>query len=78
MTDTLPIPPHLLPGSALRHYKGGLYTVVGSCIIEATLEVGILYTPCQGDQRTLWMRPMSAFDDLIELPRGSIKRFKPA
>ena len=25
------------PGTRLRYYKGGLYVVVGTCLIEATL-----------------------------------------
>jgi hypothetical protein len=37
------------PGTRLRHYKGGLYVVVGSCLIQATLKHGILYQPQQGD-----------------------------
>ena len=70
------VPRHLQPGIALRHYKGGLYTVVGACVIEATLEIGILYKPCQGDsQNTVWMRPMSAFDEIVELPDGPKRRF---
>ena len=37
------------PGTQLRHYKGGLYNVVGTCLIEATLKPGVLYKPQQGD-----------------------------
>lgn len=33
------------PGTRLRHCKGGLYVVVGSCLIEATLQPCILYQP---------------------------------
>jgi len=36
------------PGVTLRHYKGGLYRVVGVCRIEATLKTGVLYQACQG------------------------------
>ena len=38
-------------GTHLRHYKGGLYIVVGTCLIEATLKPGILYQPQQGGGR---------------------------
>ena len=45
MKIQLKIPPHLSPGTVLRHYKGGLYAVTGACLIEATLETGILVLP---------------------------------
>ncbi|MDI1247085.1 MAG: DUF1653 domain-containing protein [Rhodoferax sp.] len=71
------VPPHLQPGANLRHYKGGRYTVVGACVIEATLETGILYQPCQGDsQDILWLRPMSAFDEMVEAADGPMPRFE--
>jgi hypothetical protein len=64
------------PGTRLRHYKGGLYNVVGTCLIEATLKPGVLYRPQQGDkQDVIWMRPMSEFQDIIATPDGSIPRF---
>ena len=53
------------PGTQLRHYKGGLYTVVGSCLIEATLQPGVLYKPQQGDsQDVTWLRPLAAMRDI--------------
>lgn len=64
------------PGVRMRHHKGGLYTVVGSCLIEATLHPGVLYTPCQGDmQGVVWMRPMAEFHDMIDTPAGKVARF---
>ncbi|MFZ4540169.1 DUF1653 domain-containing protein [Propionivibrio sp.] len=64
------------PGTQLRHYKGGLYHVVGTCLIEATLKPGVLYKPKQGDkQDVIWMRPMSEFQDMVATPDGSIPRF---
>ncbi len=63
-------------GTRLRHYKGGLYRVVGTCLIEATLKPGVLYQPEQGDrQDVIWMRPMSEFQDMIDSAEGSIPRF---
>lgn len=78
MPDLAPIGPHLQAGARLRHYKGGLYTVVGACLIEATLETGILYRADQGNADMLWMRPMAAFDELIETAQGTQTRFSPA
>lgn len=74
---TLHLPPHLQTGCRLRHYKGGVYEVVGACVIEATGETGILYRPLQGDATDLlWMRPASAFDDLVATPQGEVRRFQ--
>ena len=65
------------PGTQLRHYKGGLYTVVGSCLIEATLQPGVLYKPLQGDsQDVLWLRPLAEFHDQISTDEGMVLRFE--
>ncbi len=77
MTALAAIPTHLRPGARLRHYKGGLYDVTGACLIEATLETGILYRACQGDRDVLWMRPMSAFDEMVSTENGDVRRFEP-
>jgi hypothetical protein len=64
------------PGTQLRHYKGGLYTVVGLCRIEATLKTGVLYRPQQGDsQDVLWMRPLEEFVDRVQTAEGAVPRF---
>lgn len=81
MTDPLQfhVPPHLQPGACLRHYKGGLYRVEGACLIEATLETGILYRPEQGSGTgVLWMRPAAAFDERVNTEQGAVRRFQPA
>jgi hypothetical protein len=75
----LTVPRHLLSGACLRHYKGGLYQVVGACLVEATYETGILYRPLQGDAADLiWMRPAAAFDDWVDTEHGRVRRFAPA
>ncbi len=75
----LPVPPsvsQLRAGTRLRHYKGGLYDVVGTCLIESNLQPGVLYRPLQGDmQAVVWMRPMSEFQDWVGTPEGSVPRF---
>lgn len=74
----LHVPVHLQAGSLVRHYKGGLYRLEGACLIEATLETGILYRPQQGNAtHVLWMRPASAFDELVETDHGPVRRFSP-
>jgi hypothetical protein len=67
---------HFIAGTKLRHYKGGLYEVIGTCLIEATLKTGVLYKPLQGDKQDLiWMRPMSEFQDMVTTVEGSVPRF---
>jgi hypothetical protein len=66
----------LAAGTRLRHYKGGLYVVVGRCVIEATLQPGVLYRPLQGDmQDVTWMRPWAEFQDRVQTAAGVVPRF---
>ncbi len=68
-------PAALQPGVTLRHYKGGLYRVVGLCRIEATLKTGVLYRACQGDEAVVWMRPLEEFSDAVTTADGPVPRF---
>jgi len=75
LTDSHPQP--VAPGTQLRHYKGGRYTVIGFCLIEATLQPGVLYKPLQGDsQDVTWMRPLAEFHDLVTTAEGVVLRFE--
>jgi hypothetical protein len=75
MPTSLNTPNALQPGVTLRHYKGGLYRVIGFCRIEATLKTGVLYEACQGDEEVVWMRPLSEFSDIVTTPDGPVARF---
>ena len=76
MPFVAPTANQIKPGTQLRHYKGGLYNIVGTCLIEATLKPGVLYKPQQGDkQDVIWLRPLSEFQDMIATPNGPIPRF---
>ncbi len=75
MSASLPSPDAIQPGATLRHYKGGLYRVVGLCRIEATLKTGVLYQACQGDETVLWMRPLEQFTDSVTTSEGVVTRF---
>lgn len=58
-----------------RHYKGGLYQVEGSCTVEASGEVGVLYRALDPSARQdLWMRPLSDFESVLE---SGARRFAP-
>lgn len=50
------------PQSMWRHVKTrGLYSVDGFCMIEATMQRGVIYT-AQRDG-TVWVRPLAEFMD---------------
>jgi hypothetical protein len=77
-TLTVKVPEHLKAGVRLRHHKGGCYTVVGACLVEATLETGILYRPEQGNAtQVTWMRLAASFDEMVQTPAGWVRRFEP-
>lgn len=82
MNDLPPVERPWPAGTRLRHYKGGLYEVAGYCLIEATLETGVLYRPlaAQGTahEDLLWMRPLARFSDQVETDSGPQPRFQPA
>jgi hypothetical protein len=75
MSHSVPSPDALAPGATLRHYKGGLYRVVGMCRIEATLKTGVLYQACQGDVEVVWMRPLEQFTERVTTSEGVVARF---
>ena len=45
------------------------------CRIEATLETGVLYRACQGDETVLWLRPLPEFSDWVSTAEGKVPRF---
>ena len=52
--------------------------MVGTCLIEATLQPGVLYQPCQGDkQDVIWMRPLADFLQQVATAEGWVPRFAP-
>jgi len=63
-------------GTVLRHYKGGRYRVTGYCLVEATLETGVLYEPLQGAEGITWMRPLAQFSQRVDTPAGEQPRFQ--
>ncbi|HKY02007.1 MAG TPA: DUF1653 domain-containing protein [Burkholderiales bacterium] len=57
-----------------RHYKGGLYRVVGVATHSESLELMTVYEQLWPKARSLWVRPTELFDSL--LAEGQ-QRFKP-
>ena len=87
MPDTVPIPDPSagaedlppLPSAPLgryRHYKGGVYDVVGVARHSETLEPMVVYRPLYG-AAGLWVRPYAMFFEHIEAEGRSQPRFAP-
>jgi hypothetical protein len=64
MTDN-DLPPLIeTPPGKYRHYKGGLYDVVGTVRHSETLEPLTLYRALYG-QMGLWVRPAAMFNEVV-------------
>lgn len=50
----------------VRHWKGGLYTVIGEATHTETGETLVIYADAEGH---LFARPTESFYDLVESPR---------
>jgi hypothetical protein len=49
-----------------RHYKGGLYEVLGTARHSETLEPMTLYRALYGEHG-LWVRPAAMFEEVVEV-----------
>jgi hypothetical protein len=57
-----------------RHYKGGIYTVIGIAKHSETLEEMVIY---QGQDGQLWARPRAMFNEVLVSSEGlEIERFE--
>ena len=65
MSDALP-PLIITPPGVYRHYKGGLYEVVGTVRHSESLEAMTLYRALYGEQG-LWVRPAAMFNEDLEV-----------
>ena len=70
---TLPALPELAPGR-YRHYKGGLYEVLGTVRHSETLEPMTLYRALYGEQG-LWVRPAAMFNGTVVVDGREQPRF---
>jgi cyclomaltodextrinase len=75
MKNTLPVwsdqARALSPGT-YRHYKGGVYEVIGVARHSETLEELGVYT----HDGQMWVRPIAMFFDVLEWEGKMIKRFE--
>ena len=63
------------PLGRYRHYKGGLYEVVGTVRHSESLEPMTLYRALYGEHG-LWVRPAAMFNEAIDVdgPDGRIRQ----
>lgn len=59
-----------------RHYKGGLYEVIGVARHSETEEHLVVYKPVAGDSG-LWVRPLTMFVETVEVDGVVVPRFAP-
>jgi hypothetical protein len=58
-----------------KHHKGNLYEVIDVARHSETEEEHVVYRTLYGDH-SLWIRPLSMFDEEIERDGKTIKRFE--
>ena len=58
-----------------KHFKGDLYEVSDIARHSETEEEYVVYRTLYGD-RSLWVRPLSMFDETIERDGETFKRFE--
>lgn len=58
-----------------RHFKGGVYEVIGEATHSETGERMVVYRPLQGGER-LWVRPSAMWRELVEREGTRQPRFQ--
>ena len=58
-----------------RHYKGNEYVVVGVARHSETEEELVVYHQDYGE-RSLWVRPLAMFRELVEVGGKTVPRFE--
>ena len=64
-----------IPPGVYRHYKGNMYEVVGFAKHSETLEDMVVYKALYGEGGT-WVRPLSMWNNPIEVDGKTVKRFE--
>jgi len=64
-----------IPLGLYHHYKGNEYEIIGFAKHSETLEDMVIYKARYGERGT-WVRPLSMWDNLIEVDGKSVKRFE--
>ena len=64
-----------IPLGIYRHYKGNKYEVIGFAKHSETLEDMVIYKALYGENG-IWVRPLSMWENLIEIDGKTVKRFE--
>jgi hypothetical protein len=64
-----------VPLGVYRHYKGNEYEVIGFAKHSESLEEMVIYKALYGEHGT-WVRPLSMWNNLIEVDGMTVKRFE--
>ena len=77
MPDTAAALPALpdTPLGRYRHYKGGVYEVVGVARHSETLEPLVVYRPLYDDAGAWWVRPHAMFFGAVTIDGRTRSRF---
>lgn len=60
-----------------KHYKGGMYKVLGVAKHSETLEDLVIYEALYDNETSkLWVRPLTMFSDLVEIDGKQVPRFE--
>lgn len=65
----------MLKKGIYRHYKGNLYELIDIVNHSETLEKMVLYRALYG-KGELWVRPISMWDEIVEVDGMKVKRFE--
>ncbi len=65
----------MLEKGIYRHYKGNLYELIDIVNHSETLEKMVLYRALYG-KGELWVRPISMWDEIVEVEGKKVKRFE--
>lgn len=79
MNDTpAPLPsgiPSSVPTGTYRHYKGPLYTVLGTARHSETEELHVVYR-CEYGAHEIWIRPLAMFTETVVSDGHPVPRFE--
>ena len=64
-----------VPAGRYRHYKGGLYEVLGVARHSETEEELVVYRPLYGEG-SLWVRPRAMFLETVRINGQDVPRFQ--
>ena len=58
-----------------KHFKGNEYQVVDIAVHSETLEKMVVYKPLYDSDYSLWVRPLSMWEEEVEFEGKKVKRF---